>query len=228
MKVPFGEEIDEEFRNLGISLVPHNIVDGCIGARESLPPNVPNGRKLSGSTFWEISPCFRFDILAFDIPQIARQLAYGIAQASIYVPHVQYSVPIVRNKGHSLFWYHVDFATRVASSGWDRLALLLDLAFRTDLNHTCNLTKVLTRIVQVDSAIADQDAFKRLTRFRDGPFQELEARRGEGARHETNNPPPDTKRPRVCRMYRRDDSKRRKAGIYCTRRRTHENADCTL
>ena len=188
MEVPLEEEINAEIARLRLRLVGLNVMDGCSGARNAVDdPSKQNSKRLGASTYWEVSDLYKYDILAADIPRIARQLAYGIAQASLYLPHVEYSIPINRGMGHALFWYHIDFSTRLASSGWDRLSLLLDLVFNTGLIHQCNFPKVLRQLAICFPVVRDAQPFKRLTAFRDGPFQELEAKRGEGMRHEATH-----------------------------------------
>lgn len=50
------------------------------GLRARLLANESSGdiRKLSQSTFWEITPKYRLDLLRLEIPEVANQLALSI------------------------------------------------------------------------------------------------------------------------------------------------------
>ena len=70
------------------------------------------------------------------------------------------------------FWYHIDYGFRLAPSGWDRLALLLDLAFNTGVGFSCNLKRVLIAITKKDPQIVQDTNFVELTSFRDDQFRD--------------------------------------------------------
>jgi hypothetical protein len=84
----------------------------------------------------------------------------------------------------TFLWYHVDFGMRLVSSGWDRVALLLDLAFDLHTERDCSLPRVLQEIPRVSPKAVHEDSFKDLKRFRDSAFTEIEGRASLGSRHE--------------------------------------------
>jgi len=187
MEVPLSREIKETLARLKIKCLPFDAMKGAIEARETLPPNVPGGAKITANTFWDLSPRFQFDALFQEIPNVEKQLAHSIALASIYSPFVRYELPFRADSGHSLFWYHADYGTRLASSGWDRLALLLDLCFKLGLAEKCNLRRALGTLANKHSDVVDHEAFKWLKNFRDKEFDELDGHNGVGARHESSH-----------------------------------------
>lgn len=81
----------------------------------------------------------------------------------------------------------VDAGFRFVSSGWDRLALLLDLAFELNLQSNCNLKTVLQNIPQQSDQRYCSRSFKNLKKFRDGRMKELEGTSGTGVRHEATH-----------------------------------------
>lgn len=143
---------------------------------------------LSGSSFWDITPKYRVDVLGIDISKMANQLAFAIGFASLYLSQVAKSeTTYFPTTADSFFWYHIDFGIRLASSGWDRIALLLDLAFGLNTGTNCNLRLVLKNIPKVDTQIIQDASFKKLKAFRDGRFLYLEAKAGTGARYEATH-----------------------------------------
>lgn len=145
--------------------------------------------QLSGATFWEITPKYRFDLLRFDIPEVANQLALAIGLGSTYLDRLADTrTAYFRSLPDAAFWQHIDAGVRLASSGWDRLSLLLDLAYDLRLDAECNLKTVLRKLRRVDAVIEQDVDFRGLKAIRDGAlFQSLEAARGEGARHEATH-----------------------------------------
>lgn len=147
------------------------------------------GRRLrDGNSFWEISPKYRFDLLGYEIPWIADELAYAIAYMSIYLPQVSQDV---RNRhahpsiADFLYWYHTDAGIRIASSCWERLGLLMDLAFDLNLQQRCSFPAALDNLTEHN--VAQSGQYKRLNEIRNNEFRQLEAGRGRGARHETTH-----------------------------------------
>ncbi len=168
----------------------------CVELRKRLEAEATEeekGRRLrDGYSFWEISPSYRFDLLNSEIPWIADELAYAIAYMSIYLPYVQQDVT-TRDRGPSmadfLFWYHADAGVRIASSCWERLGLLLDLAFDLELKNRCSFPAAIDKLADSEHTlkIAESEEFKQLEEIRNGEFQELEAGYGKGVRHETTH-----------------------------------------
>jgi hypothetical protein len=196
MKVPLEDEVCQILAALGIHLLGpgHPIVDefhrACVAFRSHLV-NLETSQDrppLSRSSFWEITPKYRFDVLSQDIPNIANQLAFAIGFSSLYLGQVAESTTTYfKTFADAFFWYHIDFGIRLASSGWDRIALLLDLAFDLNTGTRCSLPLVLKEIPNIDAQIIQDKNFKKLKAFRDGGFLDLEARAGEGARHEATH-----------------------------------------
>lgn len=184
MEVPMGKAIDGELKKLGLEYVDAMVMNPCSHARPaiSMPAN-----RLTGNSFWEVADHHRFDLIFTDIPRVANQFAYAIALASIYHPFVAYTIPISRGKDHHLFWHNVDSATRLAASGWDRLALFLDAVFATQLTTRCSIRLVLKEIKKVDPTAGDNEHFKWLVQFCDGAYSELAGKHGEGARNEATH-----------------------------------------
>ncbi len=143
---------------------------------------------LNGNSFWELSPSYRFDLLGYEIPLIADQLAYAIGMASIYLPHLRQDVSTLHTRptiADFLFWFNIDSGIRIASSCWERLGLLLDLAFDLKLGNRCSFPATLDRLAK--HKVAKSKQYRQLDRIRRGDFQELEAGHGRGARHETTH-----------------------------------------
>jgi hypothetical protein len=145
-------------------------------------------KKITNDSFWNISPKYRFDTLANDIEFIADGLASALALTQVYIPFVPeiYVIPLEISNGLKLACYHLDFGFRLASSGWDRLALLLDLVFELGLDRECNLKKVLTKLAKEHTYLEDNPHLKWLREFRYGKFDELEGF-PLGIRHETTH-----------------------------------------
>ena len=157
--------------------------------------------QLSEATsYWELTPKCRYDYLIFDIPSVANQLAFSVWLARLQVEHLTEATSgYFPTWSDALFWYHIDFGVRLTSSAWDRTALLLDLAFQLDSGAGCSLPTVLKCLPSVDVTIIHLSSFKMLKAFRDGPFKELEAGPGAGARHEaTHLLSPSTRRLAEC------------------------------
>lgn len=81
----------------------------------------------------------------------------------------------------------MDFGFRLASSGWDRLSLLLDLTFALNTKDRCSLRVILKELPIRDKNIVKNGHFISLKTFRDNKFLELEAGQGEGTRHEATH-----------------------------------------
>ncbi|MDO8735706.1 MAG: hypothetical protein Q7K29_01290 [Thermoleophilia bacterium] len=141
------------------------------------------------ATFWDISDKYRFDLLGYEIAWIADQLAFAAGLASLHRPHMKqtsgspYNRPVMSD---SLFWFYIDAGLRNASSCWERVGIFLDLAFGLGLRSDCSFPKSLKNLEKND-LVKKSIHFQNLTRFRDGRFQELEARKGVGARHEATH-----------------------------------------
>lgn len=141
------------------------------------------------ATFWDISDKYRFDLLGYEIAWIADQLAFSAALASLHRPHMKQTAETPYNRpvmSDSLFWFYIDAGLRNASSCWQRVGIFLDLAFNLGLRSDCSFPKALRRL-EKNGSVNKSGNFHNLTRFRDGRFQELEARRGVGSRHEATH-----------------------------------------
>ncbi len=191
MQVPLERDVRHILSDLGISLLDYmRVYTTCAGFRSHLlkleDSQLP--LPLTGSTFWDITPKYRFDALAIDIPRVANELAFAIGFSSIYLPQVaEGKRRYFPTCADAFFWYHIDFGIRLASSGWDRIALLLDLAFDLKTGTRCNFPLVLREIAKLDKQIVHEESFKELKAFRDGRFLDLEVRAGKGARHEATH-----------------------------------------
>jgi len=195
MKAYLGNEIFAVLQELGINDLPHKSINKeieqyCGALRNHLLNEEKNLTKkpLYNNTFWDITPKYRYDILAIDIPRIANLIAYSIGFSTLYFRQFPsnrktYDITLV----DAFFWYHIDFGTRLISSGWDRIALLLDLAYSLKIGEKCSISSVLRKLKKVDLQIDNDDNFKILNRFYDTNFKELEGGVGKGARHETTH-----------------------------------------
>lgn len=196
---PLENEIREALNSLGIRLSADNksfgmiLPNACTALRSRLVEETPEEqigcRLRDGYSFWEISPKYRFDLLASEIPWIADELAYAIAYMSIYLPHVSQDIRSRHARpsiADFLYWYHTDAGIRIASSCWERLGLLLDLAFDLNLRHRCSFPAALDALADHEK-VAKSDEYKRLNEIRNNEFKLLEAGRGRGVRHETTH-----------------------------------------
>lgn len=146
-------------------------------------------RTLTTGDFWGLSGKYKFDILVRELEKIARQIITSVAFTTRYSPKLAdtrlgtYDGTIVDH----MFWYHVDFGVRLLSSGWDRIALLLDLAYELGLHDRCNLSRVLKELPKAAIDIERDEAFKFIKQYRDNEFTELENGPGRGVRHEATH-----------------------------------------
>ena len=194
MEIPLREEVCRILEKIEIPFpdpsLSSDIYSCCAEFRQHLLKLETSQTRppLSGGSYWDITPKYRFDVLARDIPVIADQLAFAIGFSSLYLPQV---APSKRQYfptfADSFFWYHIDFGFRLASSGWDRIALLLDIAFNLNLGNKCNIKDVLKKLPKDSKMVADDKSFKNLKCFRDTKLNDLEAKRGKGARHEATH-----------------------------------------
>ena len=132
----------------------------------------------------DITSKYQLDYLRDDIIQISNQFAISIAQALYFLPNtseIKYSY--FYNKSDSFYWYNIDNGYKIASSGWDRISFLLNLAFNLGIEKY-NLSNVLAAIANKIDGASKNDNFKSLKKFRDGEFKELEHKLSEGIRHE--------------------------------------------
>jgi hypothetical protein len=195
--IPLADDVWRKISDLDLEvLVPdHLLVQSlyrrCDPLRNSLAKQEKSADylpPLSTSTFWEVTPKNRFDILSVEIPKNSIQLVYAIATAAIYLPQVAkpftYYSPSIAD---SFFWYHIDFGTRLISSGWDRISLLLDLAFDLKTSRECCLQVVLKEIPHLQPEAALQESFKKLKKFRDTDFSEIEGKSSLANRHEVTH-----------------------------------------
>ena len=146
-------------------------------------------RNLTTGDFWGLSERYKFDILVRELEKIARQIVTSLTFSARYSTKLAdismgtYDGTMVDH----MFWYHIDFGVRLLSSGWDRIALLLDLAYDLELHDRCNLSRVMKELPKVAIDIEKNENFKFIKRYRDNEFTELENGPGKGARHETTH-----------------------------------------
>jgi len=143
--------------------------------------------RLSENHPFNVTLKYQLDYLGTDIPQIANQYCIAIASAYYFLPNTSdtktgyfYSRPDL------LFWYNVDFGFRLASSGWDRISYLLNIAFNLKIKKY-NLLNVLKSLPKNVDNLEKDESFKSLKKFRDEKLQDLEYKYGGGARHETTH-----------------------------------------
>lgn len=196
MKIPLEKEVLHILSDLGLFLinVDHPILDELYKLTSNLRSYLLNLEttqvrpSLSHNSFWNITPKYRMDVLRSDIVKIANQLASAIGFSTLYLSQVAESkTTYFPTMADSFFWYHIDFGIRLASSGWDRIAILLDLTYELNTGTECSFPLVLREISKIDRKIFEDVNFKKLKAFRDGRFLDLEAGAGKGARHETTH-----------------------------------------
>lgn len=144
---------------------------------------------LSRSIFWDLTPKYRLDILLDEIPNCFNQLVYAIAMAWQLKPSLApIKVPHYRTRIDALFWHHIDFALRLVSSGWDRIAILLDMAFETNVERDCSLRTILKALPKKDSRVTQHELFIDLKNFFDSEFlTQVEGKSTLGSRHEVTH-----------------------------------------
>ncbi len=149
----------------------------------------PDGNlpKISENIPLKVSLKYQLDYLFIEIPQICNQFCISLASAYYFLPYTSDTkYGYFYDKPDLFFWTNVDSGFRYASSGWDRLSLLLNIAFNLQIIKY-NLSSVLQAIpTQIVDVIQD-DNFKNLKNFRDKRFSELEFKLAGGARHETTH-----------------------------------------
>lgn len=159
----------------------------CLSKRKKLKIPAAKLSQLSKNAPTKLSPVFQIDFLGQDIPHVFNQYCISIAGAYFYLPITSdttqgyfYKVP------DQFFWINIDFGFRLASSGWDRISLLLNLAFNLQIEKY-NISSVLKAIPNKDINLANDESYKNLKRFRDTELRELEFGLGGGARNETTH-----------------------------------------
>jgi len=204
MIIPLVKEVGRELTALGVPAkdvrvqkhyeqyggLLEKVSDCCIRFRQRLVQDEATRTRvpLLGSSFWDVTPKYRCDALQFDLVYLADQLAWAIGFASVYLNHAPKSEQHHGwDAAEHLCMYHLDFAIRLASSGWDRIALLLDLAFDLGTGERCDLSRVLIEIPKKWPRLVNNEHFKWLKKFRDKDFLELEAGKGRGRRHEVTH-----------------------------------------
>jgi hypothetical protein len=193
MLIPLAYEIAQNLKNLSIPSVHTALTtkiyqcSGCAACRKELLETEATPGQITTGTFWLVSAKYRLDILAMDIPQVADHLSLSIALAQTYLPYLASykSPPYEPTVADEMFWYSIEHGFRLASSGWDRIALLLDLVLKLGVGQHCNFRKVYRELE--GKGLQGVAAFQQLKSFRDGPFLELEELQGEGIRHETTH-----------------------------------------
>lgn len=149
----------------------------------------PDGNlpKISENSPLEVSLKYQLDCLLLEIPQICNQFCISLASAYYFLPYAsETTFGYFYDKPDLFFWTNVDSGFRFASSGWDRLSLLLNIAFNLQIIKY-NLSKVLQAIPNRISDVIQDANFKNLKIFRDMRFSELEFKLAGGARHETTH-----------------------------------------
>ncbi|MDA2920657.1 hypothetical protein MYX76_14385 [Desulfobacterota bacterium AH_259_B03_O07] len=195
MEIPLRKEIFNILKDKNIDFLAGNhpvwnkLINNTAKFRDHLLTIEPSSRpSLSKNPFWEITSKYRFDILRKDIKEIANALAVSIGLSTLYYPQVTKRTDIhAPTMADRFFWYHVDYGIRLISSGWDRIALMLDSAFDLNTKTKCSLPLVLSKISNHDNLMVNQVDFKCLRRFCDTDFKDLQAGPGKGFRHETTH-----------------------------------------
>jgi hypothetical protein len=191
MPIPLEDDLHHYLSALAIPTIgpDHQIwIDldqHCVAFSKYLERKIhtPHRHSLAGRAFGETDEAHVLDAILHDVFRIANQLAYAIALSYIYLdtaaekatPGTRYA-PTVSD---GLFWYHVDFGFRLASSGWDRLALLLDLAFDTGTDGPCKLGTVLDAIARKDPSIAQDLDYGKFVEFRHSSLSGLATSQGD-------------------------------------------------
>jgi hypothetical protein len=194
MTLPLVRELKDSFKELGIPSV-HTSLEvkirqspGCVACRNELLESEEKPGQLTGGTFWTVSPKYQFDLLARDIPKIADSLSLSIGIEHIYLSYVAKltASPYQPTLSDELFWYAIENGFRLSSSGWDRIALLLDLVLKLEVGSHCNYKKIID-ILEKLSVVETNAAFQELKSFRHSKFLELEGMVGQGLRHEATH-----------------------------------------
>ena len=151
--------------------------------------NYPDGKlpQISAINPLGLSPKYQLDFLGRGIPQNCNQYCISLASAMYYFPLTSDTTEgYFYTKADLFFWNHIDHGFRLASSGWDRIALLLNLGFNLQIKKY-NLASVLNALPKFVSEITTDYNFKKIKQFRDGKFRDLEMNLAGGARHETTH-----------------------------------------
>lgn len=143
--------------------------------------------RLSENHPFNVTLKYQLDYLGMDMPQIANQYCIAVASAYYFLPNTSdtktgyfYSRPDL------FFWYNIDFGYRLASSGWDRISYLLNIAFNLRIEKY-NLSNVLKSLPKKVESVVNDGSFMSLKKFRDEKLHDLEYKYGGGARHETTH-----------------------------------------
>jgi hypothetical protein len=194
MAVPLGLQLRASLEELELPIdytdletaILQSPVRNRLMAEESKNPI----KLITNGSFWNISAKYRFDLLASEISTVASGLVFAIAHCHIYMrfsprPEAKY---LETTLGSRLFWYHLDAGFRLASSGWDRIALLLATAFDLEINERIKLRTVLQNLPNKYRSLVHDPNFRALKAFRDNQFLELDGSPPElGIRHETTH-----------------------------------------
>ncbi len=143
--------------------------------------------RITGNSFWDLPERNRFDILAHDIGQVVSRLKLCIGLSYLYLPLLAPTKPPPYAPGFPdrMFWHEVDSGIRLISSGWDRIALLLDLVLSLGKRQYCNISKVLHELG--GQACSRSDPYLAIREYISGDFDRIEGGRGAGARHESTH-----------------------------------------
>jgi len=140
---------------------------------------------ISNNSPRNISLKYQLDFLRRDIAQLVNQYSFALAQSRFYLKD-SFAYTYQQDIYDFMYWYNIDFAYRLASSGWDRLSYLLNIGFNLKIQKY-NLSNILKEIPNRVHQIEKNDNYKRLKNFRDHNLIDLEYKLGEGARHETTH-----------------------------------------
>ncbi|MBE0430127.1 MAG: hypothetical protein IBX61_09715 [Thermoleophilia bacterium] len=86
-----------------------------------------------------------------------------------------------------LCWMNIDYGIRVAGSCWDRIGLLIDVAFKLKLETRCSFPNALKELLKKDLAVRKNKDFVALENFEKGRFRDLQAGPGKGARNDVTH-----------------------------------------
>jgi hypothetical protein len=160
----------------------------CKKRREEFLVAEKNPGRLMRGSVGDLSPKYRFDTLAMDFGQIGDHLGLSIALADASLPSVMLPTqfPIQPSFADTMFWYAIDNGIRTASSGWDRIALFLELVLHLKIGKLCDFEKVMKCLAD-DDRYRHNKEFETLDQFRNGAYRQLNNGAGRGLRNEATH-----------------------------------------
>lgn len=144
---------------------------------------------------WSVTPKYRFDIVIEDFNRILLHINFSIHNMEKILPDIadiKFWEPYLQGGHDMAYWYYVDQCIKSISSGWDRLAILLDIAFKTELWKNVNLHKILDeklkdKILEKHPNLYENKDFIQLQKIQRNELQFLESTRWIWLRHEATH-----------------------------------------